>query len=315
MNATTLAGASISPPRKPLAPSLAALEAESIFIIREAYAEAENPVMLFSGGKDSTVMAHLAVRAFYPSPPPMPLLHIDSTWEFDETIAFRDNFAADAGFDLKVFANEEGRAQGISPFVHGSALYTEIMRTNALKDALTTGGYDVIFGGARRDEEKVRAKERVFSVRGAGHAWDPRAQRPELWKLYNTKLSKGQSMRVFPLSNWTENDIWSYVAAREIELAPLYFAMNRPVVERDGALLVVNDDRFPFEPGETTHLRKVRFRTVGCWPVTATMESDADTLSRIVMETLTAAASERQGRLIDTDDGGSLEKKKREGYF
>ena len=315
MNSKPLAGASINPPRKPLAPSLAALEAESIFIIREAYAEAENPVMLFSGGKDSTVMAHLAVRAFYPSPPPIPLLHIDSTWEFDETIVFRDNFAAEAGFDLKVFANEEGRARGISPFVHGSALYTEIMRTNALKDALTAGGYDVIFGGARRDEEKVRAKERVFSVRGAGHTWDPRAQRPELWKLYNTKLSKGQSMRVFPLSNWTENDIWSYVAAREIELAPLYFALDRPVVERDGALLVVNDDRFPFEPGETTHQRRVRFRTVGCWPVTAAMESDADTLSRIVMETLTAAASERQGRLIDTDDGGSLEKKKREGYF
>ncbi len=302
-------------PRKPLAPHLAALESEAIFIIREAYAESEKPVMLFSGGKDSTVMAHLAVRAFHPSPPPMPLLHINSTWEFDETIVFRDTFARDEGFTLRVWANEEGRAQGISPFVHGSALYTEIMRTQALKAALDAGGYDVIFGGARRDEEKVRAKERVFSIRGAGHTWDPRAQRPELWKLYNTRLGKGQSMRVFPLSNWTENDIWSYVSARGIELAPLYFARERPVVERDGALLVVNDDRFPFAPGETTQPRRVRFRTVGCWPVTAAMESGADSLARVVLETLTASASEREGRLIDSDDGGSLEQKKRQGYF
>lgn len=300
---------------QPLPPHLAALESESIFILREAFAESGNPVMLFSGGKDSTVMAHLAVRAFFPSKPPMPLLHIDSTWEFAETLVFRDAFAVETGFDLRVYANEKGRAEGISPFVHGSALYTEIMRTTALRDALSDGGYDVIFGGARRDEEKVRAKERVFSIRSAGHGWDPRAQRPELWKLYNTRLAKGQSMRVFPLSNWTENDIWSYVAAREIALAPLYFAKDRPVVERDGALLVVNDDRYPFNPGEAPQPRRVRFRTVGCWPVTAAMESGADTLSRVVLETLTASASERQGRLIDSDDGGSLEKKKREGYF
>jgi sulfate adenylyltransferase subunit 2 len=294
---------------------LAALENESVFILRDAIAEARNPVLLFSGGKDSTVLAHLAVRAFFPASPPLPLLHIDSTWEFDETLAFRDTLARSLGFNLIVHTNEEGRASGISPFVHGSAIYTDVMRTTPLKHALDRHRFDVIFGGARRDEERTRSKERIFSVRSAHHGWDPRNQRPELWRLFNARLAPSQTMRVFPLSNWTENDIWSYIAARALPIAPLYFAAERPVVERNGALLVVNDGRYPFGPDEATRMRRVRFRTVGCWPATAAMPSEADTVAKVLAETATASSSERQGRLIDADDGGSLEQKKREGYF
>ena len=296
-------------------PYLERLESEAIHILREAVAEARNPVMLFSAGKDSTVMAHVALRAFYPSKPPFPLLHIDSTWEFQSLLAFRDAFARDHGFELLVHANEEGRAAGLNPFDHGER-YTSAMRTEPLKAALDQGGYDVVFGGARRDEEKSRAKERVFSVRSAGHGWDPRKQRPELWQLYNTRLSAGQSARVFPLSNWTEADIWSYALLRRIALAPLYFAQKRAVIERDGALLVVdNPARMRFAAGETMTDRLVRFRTLGCWPVTSAIESQATDLFAIVRETLNAANSERQGRIGDSEDGGSLEQKKREGYF
>ncbi len=291
------------------------LESEAIHILREALAEARNPVMLFSAGKDSTVMAHLALRAFYPGKPPFPLLHIDSTWEFRSLLAFRDKFARDHGFDLIVRANEEGRAAGLNPFDHGER-YTSAMRTEPLKAALDQGGYDIIFGGARRDEEKSRAKERIFSIRSAGHGWDPRQQRPELWHLYNTRLAAGQSARVFPLSNWTEADIWSYALLHRIALAPPYFAHVRPVVERDGAWLVVDDRaRMRFKAGETTSERSVRFRTLGCWPVTAAVESQAADLFSIVRETLGAANSERQGRIGDSEEGGSLEQKKREGYF
>jgi len=291
------------------------LESEAIHILREAVAEAHNPVMLFSAGKDSTVMAHVALRAFYPGKPPFPLLHIDSTWEFQSLLAFRDGFARDHGFDLIVHANEEGRAAGLNPFEHGER-YTAAMRTEPLKAALDQGGYDLIFGGARRDEEKSRAKERVFSVRSPSHGWDPRQQRPELWHLYNTRLAAGQSARVFPLSNWTEADIWSYALVHRVALAPLYFAQNRQVVERDGALLVVDDPaRMRFRAGETITDRLVRFRTLGCWPVTAAIESQAADLFAIVRETLGSANSERQGRIGDSEDGGSLEQKKREGYF
>ena len=291
------------------------LESEAVHILREAVAEARNPVMLFSAGKDSTVMAHLALRAFHPGKPPFPLLHIDSTWEFGSLLAFRDDFARDHGFDLIVRANEEGRSGGLNPFDHGER-YTSAMRTEPLKDALDEGDYDVIFGGARRDEEKSRAKERIFSIRSAGHGWDPRQQRPELWHLYNTRLAAGQSARVFPLSNWTEADIWSYALLHRIPLAPLYFAQVRPVVERDGAWLVVDDPaRMRFKAGEATSERSVRFRTLGCWPVTAAVESQATDLFSIVCETLGAANSERQGRIGDSEDGGSLEQKKREGYF
>jgi len=291
------------------------LESEAIHILREAVAEARNPVMLFSAGKDSTVMAHVALRAFYPGKPPFPLLHIDSTWEFQSLLAFRDGFARDHGFDLIVHANEEGRAAGLNPFEHGER-YTAAMRTEPLKAALDQGGYDLIFGGARRDEEKSRAKERVFSVRSPSHGWDPRQQRPELWHLYNTRLAAGQSARVFPLSNWTEADIWSYALVHRVALAPLYFAQNRQVVERDGALLVVDDPaRMRFRAGETITDRLVRFRTLGCWPVTAAIESQAADLFAIVRETLGSANSERQGRIGDSEDGGSLEQKKREGYF
>ncbi len=291
------------------------LESEAIHILREAVAEARNPVMLFSAGKDSTVMAHLGLRAFYPGKPPFPLLHIDSTWEFRSLLAFRDAFARDHGFDLIVWANEEGRAAGLNPFDHGDR-YTSAMRTEPLKDALDQTGYDVTFGGARRDEEKSRAKERVFSIRSAGHSWEPRQQRPELWHLYNTRLAAGQSARVFPLSNWTEADIWSYALLHRIPLAALYFAQARPVVERDGAWLVVDDPaRMRFKAGEKTSERSVRFRTLGCWPVTAAVESQAADLFSIVRETLGAAHSERQGRIGDSEDGGSLEMKKREGYF
>jgi sulfate adenylyltransferase subunit 2 len=291
------------------------LEAESIYILREAVAEARNPVMLFSAGKDSTVMAHLALRAFHPAKPPFPLLHVDSTWEFRSLLAFRDAFAREHGLELIAYANEEGRAAGINPFDHGDR-YTALMRTGALKSALDAGGYDVIFGGARRDEEKSRAKERVVSIRNHAHAWDPRQQRPELWQLYNLRLGKEQSARVFPLSNWTEADIWSYALQRGIPLAPLYFAERLPVVERNGALIVVDDEsRMRFLPGEQTHMRSVRFRTLGCWPVTGAIESEATDLASVMLETLGARVSERQGRISDGEDGGSLEQKKREGYF
>jgi sulfate adenylyltransferase subunit 2 len=291
------------------------LEAEAIHIMREVVAEARNPVMLFSAGKDSTVMAHLALRAFYPSQPPFPLLHVDSTWEFQSLIAFRDAFAAEHGFDLIAHANEAGRAAGVNPFDHGDR-YTTIMRTEPLKAALDEGGYDIIFGGARRDEERSRAKERIVSIRNAAHVWEPRQQRPELWRLYNARLAKGQTARVFPLSNWTETDIWSYSLLNNIPLAPLYYAAPRPVVERGGAFIVVDDERrMRFQPGEHISTRKVRFRTLGCWPVTGAIESDAADLRSVVKETLRASASERQGRISDGEDGGSLEQKKREGYF
>ncbi|CAN5844836.1 sulfate adenylyltransferase subunit CysD [soil metagenome] len=303
----------MAPDRLP--PHLQRLESEAIHILREATADARRPVLLFSGGKDSTVLARLAVAAFHPSAPPMPLLHIDSTFEFAETLVFRDKLARDWGFELVVRRNEDGLAQGISPFVHGSALYTDLMRTVPLKAALDELGCDVIFGGARRDEEKTRAKERVVSIRSPGHGWEPRSQRPELWNLYNARLSQGQTARVFPLSNWTEADIWTYIWARRLPLAPLYFAASRPTVIRDGALLVVDDDRYPFAPGEVATPRRVRFRTVGCWPVTGAIESEATSLPQVLAETLAARRSERQGRLIDTDDGASLESKKRQGYF
>ena len=291
------------------------LESESIHVIREVVAEARNPVMLFSAGKDSTVMAHLALRAFYPAKPPFPLLHVDSTWEFRSLIDFRDAFAKENGFELIACANEAGKAAGINPFDHGDR-YTAIMRTEPLKRALDAGNYDIIFGGARRDEEKSRAKERIVSVRNAGHAWDPRRQRPELWRLYNTRLSQGHSARVFPLSNWTEIDIWSYALLNDFALAPLYYAAPRPVVERSGAFIVVDDaSRMRFRPDEAIQTRMVRFRTLGCWPVTGAIESHAISLSAVVAATLGASSSERQGRISDGEDGGSLERKKREGYF
>ena len=291
------------------------LESEAIHIIREVVADAQNPVMLFSAGKDSTVMAHLAIKAFYPSKPPFPLLHVDSTWEFQSLLAFRDAFAAQHGFKLIAYANEEGRAAGINPFDHGDR-YTTVMRTEPLKAALDAGGYDVIFGGARRDEEKSRAKERIVSVRNAGQTWDPRQQRPELWQLYNTRLGKGQTARVFPLSNWTETDIWSYALLNHIDLVPLYYAAPRPVVERSGAFIVIDDERrMRFKPGDKIQTRNVRFRTLGCWPVTGAVESHAADLKAVVTETLGASSSERLGRISDGEDGGSLEQKKREGYF
>nr|WP_265519800.1 sulfate adenylyltransferase subunit CysD [Nitratireductor luteus] len=291
------------------------LEAEAIHILREGVAEGRNPVMLFLAGKDSTVLAHLALRAFYPAPPPFPLLHVDSTWEFRSLLAFRDAFAERHGFELVVYANEEGRAAGLNPFDHGDA-YTTVMRIDALKQSLDRGRHDIVFGGARRDEEKSRAKERIFSVRTDQQGWDPRQQRPELWRIFNTRLSNGQSLRVFPLSNWTEMDIWAYALSRGIELAPLYFAEPRPVIERDGALIVVDElSRMPLRPGERMMTRTVRFRTLGCWPVTAAIASDAANLAAVVHETLSAGTSERQGRLSDRDGAGSLERQKREGYF
>ena len=294
---------------------LARLEAESIHIMREVAAEFRNPVMLYSIGKDSSVMLHLAMKAFYPSKPPFPLLHIDTTWKFREMITFRDETARRLGLDLMVHVNRAGIAQGITPFTHGSALYTDLMKTEALKEALTSHGFDAAFGGARRDEEASRAKERVFSFRSATHTWDPKNQRPELWKLYNTRIRPGESIRVFPLSNWTELDIWQYIAAEEIPIVPLYFAAKRPVVMREGQIILVDDDRLPLEPGEWPELRSVRFRTLGCYPLTAAMPSTAATLEDIIAEMLIARSSERSGRLIDHDQAGSMEKKKREGYF
>ena len=294
---------------------LDSLEAEAIHILREGVSGARRPVMLFSAGKDSTVLAHLAIRAFHPTPPPFPLLHVDSTWEFGELLAFRDGFAERLRFELLVYANEEGRAAGLNPFDHGEA-YTTAMRTDALKQALDRGGYDIVFGGARRDEEKSRAKERIFSVRNEWHGWEPRQQRPELWRIFNTRVGQNQSLRVFPLSNWTEADVWTYALSRRIELAPLYFAASRPVIERDGALIVVDDPaRMPLRSDESPRPRNVRFRSLGCWPVTAAVASDASDLVSVVRETLGAASSERQGRLSDRGGGGSLERQKRDGYF
>ena len=291
------------------------LEAESIHIIREVAAEFKNPVMLYSIGKDSSVMLHLAMKAFYPSKPPFPLLHVDTTWKFREMIKFRDETAERLGLNLHVHINHDGANQGINPFDHGSAYYTHVMKTEALKAALDEHGYDAAFGGARRDEEKSRAKERVFSFRNSNHVWDPKNQRPELWRIYNGRIAKGESIRVFPLSNWTELDIWQYIMSEQIPIVPLYFAAERPVIERDGMLLMVDDDRIKLEPGEKPEMRTVRFRTLGCYPLTGAIESDATTLPEIVREMLLARTSERQGRLIDHDDAASMEKKKREGYF
>jgi len=291
------------------------LEAESIQIMREVVAEAENPVMLYSIGKDSSAMLHLAMKAFYPAKPPFPLLHVDTTWKFREMYAFRDATVARLGVDLIIHVNEEGVTAGINPITHGSAVHTDVMKTQALKQALDRYGFDVAFGGARRDEEASRAKERVFSFRSSTHRWDPKNQRPELWRLYNARKHRGESIRVFPLSNWTELDVWQYIYLEGIPIVPLYLAKERPVVERDGMLIMVDDDRLPLEPGETPALRKVRFRTLGCYPLSGAVESDADTLPEIIREMFLARTSERQGRLIDHDQSGSMEKKKREGYF
>jgi sulfate adenylyltransferase subunit 2 len=291
------------------------LEAEAITIMREVVAEASKPVMLYSIGKDSAVMLHLAVKAFYPAPPPFPLLHVDTTWKFREMISFRDQLAAKLGFDLIVHINQDGLEQGIGPFSHGSAIHTDVMKTQSLKQALDLYGFDTAFGGARRDEEKSRAKERVFSFRAAQHRWDPKNQRPELWSLYNTRIHKGETIRVFPLSNWTELDIWQYIRREEIPIVPLYFAAERPVVERDGALIMVDDERMPLHPGEIPAMKSVRFRTLGCYPLTGAIESTATTLEDIIQEMLRTTASERQGRVIDRDQAASMEKKKQEGYF
>ncbi|MBL8488369.1 MAG: sulfate adenylyltransferase subunit CysD [Rhodocyclaceae bacterium] len=295
--------------------ALSSLEAESIAIIREAVATATTPVMMYSIGKDSSVMLHLARKAFHPAPPPFPLLHVDTTWKFREMIAHRDRMAAESGMRLLVHTNPDGLAQGVNPFDHGSAYYTDVMKTQALRQALDAGRFDLVFGGARRDEEKSRAKERVFSFRSAGHRWDPKNQRPELWDLYNTRIRTGESIRVFPLSNWTELDIWQYILQEGIPIVPLYLARERPVVQRGGAWIMVDDDRLPLAPGEKPSMRKVRFRTLGCYPLTGAVESDAETLEEVVAETLNARSSERQGRLIDQDGAGSMERKKQEGYF
>jgi sulfate adenylyltransferase subunit 2 len=294
---------------------LESLEAESIHILREAVAEAERPVMLYSVGKDSSVMLHLAMKAFYPSKPPFPLLHVDTTWKFNEMYEFRDRVVADLGLDLLVHQNPECLELGINPFDHGSAMHTDMWKTEGLKQALDSHGFDVAFGGARRDEEKSRAKERVFSVRSAQHRWDPKRQRPELWRLYNVNRSPGESLRVFPLSNWTELDVWQYIHVEQIPIVPLYFAAKRPVVERDGALIMVDDDRMPLQPGERPMEKNVRFRTLGCYPLTGAIESTADTLTGIIQEMLLTTSSERQGRVIDHDGSSSMEKKKAEGYF
>ncbi|HYG84871.1 MAG TPA: sulfate adenylyltransferase subunit CysD [Azospirillum sp.] len=291
------------------------LEAESIHIMREVAAQFRNPVMLYSIGKDSSVMLHLAMKAFYPSKPPFPLMHVDTTWKFREMIAFRDQRAKDLGLDLIVHVNEDGVRQGIGPFTHGSAVHTDVMKTQGLKQALDKYGFDAAFGGARRDEEKSRAKERIFSFRTSSHRWDPKNQRPELWNLYNGRIDKGESIRVFPLSNWTELDIWQYIYQEEIPVVPLYFAKPRPVVERDGALILVDDDRLPLKPGETPAVKWVRFRTLGCYPLTGAVESRAATLPEVISEMLLATTSERQGRVIDQDAAASMELKKQEGYF
>ncbi|MGE0623094.1 MAG: sulfate adenylyltransferase subunit CysD [Pseudomonadales bacterium] len=291
------------------------LEAESIHIMREVMAEADNPVMLYSIGKDSSVVLHLAMKAFFPSKPPFPLLHVDTTWKFREMIEFRDRRAAELGLDLIVHINEEGVAQGVGPLTHGASVHTDVMKTQSLKQALDRYGFDAAFGGARRDEEKSRAKERVFSFRSAQHRWDPKNQRPELWQLYNGRVRKGESIRVFPLSNWTELDIWQYIHQESIPIVPLYFAKPRPVVERGGMLIMVDDDRLTLEPGEVARERMVRFRTLGCYPLTGAIESTAADLPAIIEEMLVTRTSERQGRAIDHDTSASMEKKKQEGYF
>lgn len=291
------------------------LEAESIHIMREVVAECENPVMLYSVGKDSAVMLHLALKAFHPGKLPFPLLHVDTTWKFREMIQFRDAMAKKHDFDLLVHINPEGLEKGISPFSHGSAIHTDIWKTEGLKQALDKHGFDAAFGGARRDEEKSRAKERIFSIRSEQHRWDPKLQRPELWRMYNARKHKGESIRVFPLSNWTELDIWQYIYLNDIPIVPLYLAKERPVVERDGTLIMVDDERMPLKKGEVPEMRKVRFRTLGCYPLTGAIESEADSLTAIIQEMLLARTSERQGRLIDHDSAGSMEKKKQEGYF
>ncbi len=300
---------------RPLSPHLKALEAESIHIMREVAAEFERPVMLYSIGKDSAVMLHLALKAFYPSRPPFPLQHVDTGWKFRDMITYRDTLASALGLELRVEINEDGVKRGINPFDSGSNLHTQVMKTEALRGAMNRHRYDAAFGGARRDEEKSRAKERIFSFRDAHHAWDPRNQRPELWRTFNTRIKQGESIRVFPLSNWTELDIWQYILEEDIPIVPLYLSAERPVVERGGTLLMVDDERFPLQPGETPQMRRIRFRTLGCYPLTGAIESDAASLEDIVLEMLTARTSERSGRLIDHDESGSMEKKKREGYF
>ena len=291
------------------------LEAESIHIMREVAAEADKPVMLYSIGKDSAVMLHLAAKAFYPSKPPFPLLHVDTTWKFKAMYEMRERIAAQLGFDLLVHKNPEAVAKNINPFDHGSALHTDMWKTQGLKQALDLHGFDAAFGGARRDEEKSRAKERIFSFRSANHRWDPKSQRPELWRLYNARKHKGESIRVFPISNWTELDVWQYIHLESIPIVPLYFAAERPVVQRDGALIMVDDERMRLLPGETPMMKKVRFRTLGCYPLSGAVESEADTLPAVIQEMLLTTTSERQGRMIDHDQAASMEKKKQEGYF
>jgi sulfate adenylyltransferase subunit 2 len=291
------------------------LEAEAIHIMREVAAEAENPVMLYSIGKDSSVMLHLASKAFYPSRPPFPLMHVDTTWKFKDMYAHRDRISKELGFDLIVHVNQDGLKQGVGPFTHGSAIHTDVMKTQSLKQALDKYKFDVAFGGARRDEEKSRAKERIFSFRSAQHRWDPKNQRPELWNIYNTRIHKGESIRVFPISNWTELDIWQYIYRENIPIPTLYFAKERPVVERDGALIMVDDERMPLKKGEKPKMEMVRFRTLGCYPLTGAVRSNATTLPQVIQEMLVSTSSERQGRVIDHDQSASMEKKKQEGYF
>ena len=291
------------------------LEAESIYILREVVAECERPVMLYSIGKDSSVMLHLAKKAFYPARPPFPLMHVDTTWKFRAMYEFRDRMAQELGMELIVHVNPDGLAQGINPFTHGSQVHTDVMKTQGLKQALDKHGFDVAFGGARRDEERSRAKERIFSFRSTQHRWDPKNQRPELWSLYNTRKHKGESIRVFPISNWTELDVWQYIHLENIPIVPLYFSARRPVVNRDGALIMVDDERMPLSPGERPEMRSVRFRTLGCYPLTGAVQSEATTLPEIIQEMLLTKSSERQGRVIDHDAAASMEKKKQEGYF
>ncbi|MCA3368667.1 MAG: sulfate adenylyltransferase subunit CysD [Acetobacteraceae bacterium] len=303
------------PVQQRLTPHLARLEAEAIGNLREGAAAFRQPVLLYSIGKDSSVLLHLALKAFFPGKPPFPLLHIDTTWKFKEMIRFRDGIAERLGLEMLVHTNQEGLVRGINPIASGSALHTQVMKTEALRQALDKYGFDAAFGGARRDEEKSRAKERIFSFRGPGHAWDPRAQRPELWSLFNTRIHQGESMRIFPLSNWTEYDVWDYIAAQDIPVVPLYFAALRPVVRRSGTWIMVDDNRLPLEQGETPETRMVRFRTLGCYPLSGAVESAATTLPDIIAEMRAARSSEREGRLIDNDTDASMERKKREGYF
>lgn len=303
------------PVKQRFTPHLARLEAEAIGILREGAAAFRRPVLLYSIGKDSSVLLHLVLKAFFPGKPPFPLLHIDTTWKFKEMIRFRDGVAERLGLELLVHTNQEGLARGINPISSGSALHTQVMKTEALRQALDKYGFDAAFGGARRDEEKSRAKERVFSFRGPGHVWDPRAQRPELWSLFNTRIHQGESMRIFPLSNWTEYDVWDYIAAEEIPVVPLYFAAPRPVVRRASTWIMLDDERLPLEQGETPETRMVRFRTLGCYPLSGAVESTAATLADIISEMRAARSSEREGRLIDNDTDASMERKKREGYF